>query len=307
VSDLARATWEPRIERIRKAWIEIEWLAVAAGVRRCAVTVATPEEFMARGSQWAKLGLNALPVEMQGIAATYQNRALAYEPGKPFQFRFVLGKPSDTVEFQNAWEAGDQARIGAFLGYPACCYDFFKHVWVEEGLVDTTWPMALATSGSTRRSDRIEVSGPPHANILWRWLGVRAVSHLPCRFDCASTVTLADRYLQVGREAGFGLEMDWLLEILSWPVQWSALHGIAEIKTPVLKISTMTDATPQRRVVQRVANAYPAEGATGLSFPYRQSRSPPLTQSRGFHRGLDNPIRIVESAPVTSSPILDIV
>ena len=87
------------------------------------------------------------------------------------------------------------------------------------------------------------MTGPPEANILWRWMGARAVPHLPCRFDCEPTVALAQQCLAVGRAAGFDTEMDWLLEILRWPVEWSALHGIAEIRTPVLKVSTRTDAT----------------------------------------------------------------
>ena len=34
----------------------------------------------------------------------------------------------------------------------------------------------------------IDVTGPPEANILWRWMGARAVPHLPCRFNCTDTV-----------------------------------------------------------------------------------------------------------------------
>jgi hypothetical protein len=304
VSDRAREVWEPRLKRIRQAWLEIEWLAVVQGVRHCCVTMASPEEFVTRAGEWAKRGLNALPIEIQGVAAaSYANKSVPVEPGKPIVFRLVLGTPADVATFQEAWEAGDQAAIGRLLGYPACCYEFFKRVWVDEGLTDTTWPMALATAvpsplpsppggegkGEGQRS--IQVSGPPQANILWRWLGVRAVSHLPCRFDCWATVKLADKLLAVGREAGFASEVDWLMDILSWPVEWSALHGIAEVKTPVLKISTQTDATARKYVVGRLGDAYPAEGATGIRFPYRLPQSAPLTGSRGFRRGLENPIQ----------------
>jgi hypothetical protein len=91
--------------------------------------------------------------------------------------------------------------------------------------------------------------------------------------------------------------MDWLLEILSWPVEWSALHGIAEIKTPVLKVCTRTDATPSKYVVRRQGDAYPEEGAKGLTFAYRLPRRPLLTQSMTFHRGLTNPVRARASRP----------
>jgi SAM-dependent methyltransferase len=91
--------------------------------------------------------------------------------------------------------------------------------------------------------------------------------------------------------------MDWLLEILSWPVEWSALHGIAEIKTPVLKVCTRTDATPSKYVIRRQGEAYPAEGAQGLTFAYRMARRPLLTQSMAFHRGLANPVHARPSRP----------
>ena len=46
-----------------------------------------------------------------------------------------------------------------------------------------------------------------------------------------------------------------LYEILDWQLEWSALHGIAEIKNSLFKISTRTDATPSRysiKVVEKV-------------------------------------------------------
>src|SRR5262249_39160303 len=144
----------------------------------------------------------------------------------------------------------------------------FRRVWVDDAMVDTTWPMAVATAAASGARS-VDVVGPPQSNILWRWMGARAVPHLPCRFDCEATIAFADELIAVGRECGFGEEMDWLLEILSGPVQWSALHGIAEIRTPIVKVPTRTDPTASRHVVQRHGDSYPAEGARGLEFPYR--------------------------------------
>jgi SAM-dependent methyltransferase len=157
--------------------------------------------------------------------------------------------------------------------------------------------MALETAAPKNGDHAIEVTGPPEANILWRWMGVRAVPHMPCRFDCADTVALGEQFVQVGRAAGYDQEMDWLLEILSWPVEWSALHGIAEVKTPVLKVSTRTDATASKYVVRRQGDAYPALGAQGLTFPYRIPRRPLLTESRAFQRGLANPLHARPARP----------
>jgi hypothetical protein len=222
------------------------------------------------------------------------------ELGKPFVFRIVIGVPHNTADFKQAWDATDDEEIGRLLGYPACCHEFFKQVWVEQAMVDTTWPMAAATTPPPDSADSVTalaVTGPPEANILWRWMGVRAVSHLPCRFDCENTVALGKQLIEVGQKHGYEREMDWLLEILSWPVEWSALHGIAEIKTPVLKVSTRTDATAQKYVVRRTGESYPAEGSRGLNFPYSVPAGLRLTESHGFQQGLSNPIEPTQQQP----------
>jgi hypothetical protein len=270
VSDRAREVWEPRLRRTTKAWLEIEWLSVAAELRPCGHTLASPEGSLAEGGKWALRGLSALPVELLGTSDSSASRAgPPRPPAGPLDCRLVIGTPRRVAEFKNAWDASDQEAIGKLLGYPPCCHQFFRNVWVEQGLVDTTWPMALATANRPHESTRIEIKGPPQTNILWRWMGIRAVPHLPCRPDCAPSTALGEKMIEVGREAGYATEMDWLLEILSWPVEWSALHGIAEIKTPVLKVTTCTDATARKYEVRREGSAYPIEGAQGLSFPYR--------------------------------------
>lgn len=108
--------------------------------------------------------------------------------------------------------------------------------------------------------------------------------HLPCSFKCDVTVEFGKKMIQVGRKAGYATEMDWLMEILSWPVEWSALHGIAVIKTPVLKASTRTDATSCEYVVRREGTTYPFEGASGLNFPYSRSDRRGLPESRSLDK-----------------------
>jgi hypothetical protein len=303
VSDRAREVWEPRIRRIGKAWFDIEWLSVLAGIRACGLKIASPEDFVAQAGEWAKHGLSALPLAIQGLSNySYSSTSTKAEPGKPFVFRIVIGTPPDITKFKNAWDASDDQQIGQLLGYPPCCYRFYRRIWVDEGMVDTTWPMALGTVSSTDGDRCLEVSGSPEANILWRWMGVRAVPHLPCRFDCQNTVELGQKLIELGRANGYDQEMDWILEILSWPLEWSALHGIAEIKTPILKVSTRTDATPLKYVVRRPGEAYPAEGAQGLGFPYRLSPKPLLTQSAGFQCGLDHPVQPQPQYPAWYAP-----
>lgn len=122
-------------------------------------------------------------------------------------------------------------------------------------------------------------------------MGIRAVPHLPCSFDCGATAQFGEAFLEVGRKSGLEYEMDWIDQILAWPVEWSALHGIAEIRTPILKISTRTDSTASKYSVLYAGSVYPEEGTAGLLFPYQKPRRHLVSGSRGFGRGLRNAVR----------------
>lgn len=305
VSDRAREVWGPRITRIQAAWSEIEWRSVAAGVRPCAHRIVEPAALEALTARMAGAGLAvACFGEVGWSASPYTSASAPAVPGQPVALRVAIGSPEANAAFCAAWAAGDQARIGESLGYPACCQRFFQRVWVDERCMDTTWAMAAShgsASGPDAEQRTRRVAGPREVNILLRWLGVRAVPHLPCRFDCAGSVEFASKLIAVGRDAGFTEEMDWLLEMLAWPVEWSALHGIAEIRTPVIKISAATDATAERYEVRREGDGYPAEGARGLQFPYRAPERLRVLSSIGFRRGLENPI-VVPPAAATTAP-----
>lgn len=289
-SDRSREAWEWRIARVSKAWEEMQWRAVEKGLRSVSVTSVRPEKLPDLATRLIRSGLNVLPLGMEGSDGPgYSNAAVKARPGRPYTFRIAVGSNERIRTFQEAWEANDSVAIGELLGYPDCCRRFFHEAWVEHGLRDTTWAMAYGTVAGDG-SDRLEVSGPPETNILWRFFGVRAVAHLPCRFDCSDSIEIGRRFFALGRELGFGEEVDWATEILSWPVEWSAYHGIAEIKTPIVKVSSSTDATSRRHVVCFKGSRFPEEGARGLGFPYQAPVGIKYTGTAAFERGLANPI-----------------
>jgi phospholipid N-methyltransferase len=191
------------------------------------------------------------------------------------RYQIVLVHKSKLVDFLQAWRDQDNIKIGTLLGYPACCCEFFQKYWITEEFLDTTWPMSL---GGTQ--------GPKECNIMLRWLGVRAVSHLPCGFNCEPTYAIARSNIEWGYQNGYHEEMAWLEEMLDWPIQWSALHGIAEIKTPILKIITRTDATADKVEVNRQGFSYPDEGSSGVSFPFKNKARSILTKNNAFKRSL---------------------
>jgi hypothetical protein len=270
-SDGARSLWEPRFARIRKAWAHIEWLSVRDEIRSCAVTRLDPEQLVLQTAEWAAQGLSALPVGLEASGkGPYCNAVAKPGPHEPIVFRVAVGTLKNLAALKHGLDTHDDETVGRLLGYPSCCRRFFRAAWFRRGVRDSSWPMALGTAGRAVRADLVEVEGSDLANVLWRWSGIRAVPHLPCAFDCEPTTRLGAELMNAGARAGYDDEVRWIGDVLSWPVEWSALHGIAEIKTPILKTSTRTDVTARKRTIRRHGSGYPAEGAQGLVFPYRK-------------------------------------
>ena len=287
VSQLARSVWEPRIARVGRAWLDIEWLSVPAGARECGLVWISPDVLPRLVPKWEAAHLSAIQLEIEN--AHFGGNAAKSPSSVSGRICVAVGALDKLEQLREGWVASDHEAIGRLLGYPPCCRAFFREVWLERRSIDTTWAMAENTS--PRRPDdtvRIELHEdvPPFANILWRWIGVRAVPHLPCRFNCSPSIAFGTRMLEIGGKAGYAEEVEWIAEILTWPVEWSALHGIAEVKSPLVKVSTRTDATAGKWVVRWAGTSYPEEGAVGLKFPYRSSKRPMLTRSRGYQRGL---------------------
>lgn len=74
----------------------------------------------------------------------------------------------------------------------------------------------------------------------------------------------------LGIESGYVQEMDWLTQILNWPTQWTSLHGVATITTPVFRLIVDSTAIAEKQIVQRDGPMYPDEGARGVEFPFKE-------------------------------------
>ncbi len=264
----AREVWGPRLNRIGAAWVEIERHSVARGIRQAGLTNIAPDA-LANESAWAaRNGLALVPLQMQARAALYSQSMRDPRPGEAWDYRAVYILPEHAERWVEAWNALDDSEMGRMLGYPECCRSFFARVWATEGRVDTTWAM----TGDPASGEADVRSVDPHNQILGRWAGYRAVPHLPCSWDCEPTREFGRTMLELGDRLGYETEMAWLREALSWPYEWSALHGIAEIRSPILRITTRTDATTDALTVRVHSDRYPAEGARGTRHPYRTWR-----------------------------------
>lgn len=297
----ARDVWEPRINALSAIHPELERELVIQRHRPSAFQCVSPTDLPELLKTLAPHGVCVLPLTRTPRIDGY--RSVTPATGELHDYRVAITRPEHAAEWAGAWERGDNDAIGRLLDYPECCRAFFERVWVQERWIDTTWPMSQphdasrATSGraygapdtarSTARErdsrsegaerpneagrEGVEVTGS--VNMLWRWLGVRLVSHLPCSCDCQASAHMGRQALQVmaGR---WPQEAAWLREILSWPVKWTALHGIAEITSPIHRMSVATDATRERLDVRYIGTGYPREGAAGTGFPHRPVTTP---------------------------------
>lgn len=259
--------WEGRFRDVSSSWQGIEILLVAAKVKPSSLLVVSPSTLAIISRQASLYDLIALILGRQGVSASYAATTVPYVEGQPYDFRVAICTPSLVDHWLHAWEHHDDETIGVLLGYPECCRRFFSRYWVDEGFVDTTWLQA-ANTAEVDAGNTINVHPSAACNVTLRHLGLRWVSHLPCSFKCEPTISLVADYAPVIKE-GFPEEYRVLSEALQWPVRWSALHGIAEITTPVCRVISRTDATPSKYVVNQHGPLYPEEGARGTDFPFR--------------------------------------
>jgi hypothetical protein len=102
------------------------------------------------------------------------------------------------------------------------------------------------------------------------------VPHLPCAWTCRYTAGFATALAPCWDPQALA----WAEEMLSWPAEYSALHGIAIVTFPVVKVVTNTDYTAVKRLIQRQGTRYPAEAATGLQFPFQKPHVQTVTLLR---------------------------
>jgi hypothetical protein len=92
-------------------------------------------------------------------------------------------------------------------------------------------------------------------------------------------MAIGEDNIRLARELGNDCEIDKIIEMLSWPVEWTSLHGIATITTPVFKIITASDALSSKASVRLDGIGYPAEAGSGLMFPFTL---PHIYEDNGF-------------------------
>lgn len=261
VSEPARDHWHPVFQRINAALIESTLTAVAKGL-------------------WEVSDIRVPGALVLQIPAAADDNGLTYEK------RFVGDPEAKGPVFHDVTlrRMGEDGR-GTGQPIPPCCQNRATQQ-LEKDTVESTWDSALATSEERHDDQTILIPSGYAFPAMFHKLLVNPFNRPLCRLDCPTLRNDLDTHLDWMSRTGFSDEADQIRDLSHWPLEWSALHGIAEVRAPVFKIAYHTDATAQRMRVRAKGTGWPLHGAQGLDFPYRMRTRRKITESRGFVRGL---------------------
>jgi len=158
------------------------------------------------------------------------------------------------------------------------------------------WETAKRTSATKTAENSLKIKNSPLSIIFWQDFGLSLFSELPGEFLCVNTQALIQEHIEAMKEQGFIEQSDSLKEILRWPVEWSSLNGIEEIRTPIVKVARYTGEKGQKRQFQIDGLSSPEEGAEGLSFPFNQKEKRKFSGSKYFQKGMEINIKRIANA-----------
>ena len=269
VSEEARKVWAPVIPKVSAMVSELEVLSVAKGHRPCAWQTIAEDQFPRLAAAWAEMGLINLPILRVRNFTGFAHRHEKPQPGERANVCVIVAKSlKDALRFKAANASGDNDAQGELLGFPKCCRGFFCTSWAG-GYFDPVWQAALNSKHTIVGEKHIKVEGHPFANPMLRYAGLRVGFHIPHALDCQETIDLATERMRLAKETDPHLTK-LLGALLSMPMSWDVLHGIAVIKTPLFYLIVPSVPAAERHVVEVVSKPefIPKESARGTGFPF---------------------------------------
>jgi hypothetical protein len=269
VSPAARRVWEPRLEALRAGNVDRVLAVLQSGRLEVAALAVAPDRMLhvRRRVEAAGFAFECAGDAGAGVLPAYVPSR--YGTSRAPAELLLAGARVAVAEAAEALAAGDSWPYEALLGVPECCAD--AHAQRLDGWLSPWWPMAAGTSAPrvVRGGYAAVVEAGPPATLLLNELRIAWLWWAPCRFDCPATAAAAD---ELGAATDVWAAARQSLDAIQrWPVEWSALHGLAELKTPVLKLATNTDPTMEKLIVhvRARADAEPVEAAArGVRFPF---------------------------------------
>jgi hypothetical protein len=235
-SERSRSLWEPRLEAARDA---VEDLAVLRAARDGSARLA-----FVRPASLRRLN----------ILAKLSRVAITAAPS-------VLPRPHDVA-------AGRAGRAALLIG--AESWTPPEEVDPDDEAEDPIWRLARQIPEAETFDDGrgLIVAGHWAANPMLAAIGLAASPPSCWSFAPGGAEAEGEALLADAAEHGRAEAIADLREALSWPISWTALHGAAEVKTPLFRFIRNSPPTGRRLSVRRLGAAMPEGAARGLGFPF---------------------------------------
>jgi hypothetical protein len=192
--------------------------------------------------------------------------AIASRPWEGRSGLLITGTNDDVSTAISAFSSGDINSLLKRLDLPNCC----RHHAMQEASKATSHQHIVALAKGQSIDTIVEEEVRFHPLLLDMGLSVLPI--VPCSFTCLNAANSAEAILQLANDAGMGEEVGWIRECLAWPLSWSSLHGIIEIKTPLFKLSVPSIGLHGNTKILRKSNEKVPLGALGLNFPFAKIR-----------------------------------
>lgn len=244
-SEALRDIWEYRKARILMMEQDLETLSVEKGLRKAARKIIKHENIASDYIRYKDRGLKIVPLSNTTLSSGYR---LSTKRGDANAITTLITR-EDTEIKEPSEIYSNNISMGYYLGYPDCCTSFFERNWTDQGFKDSVFHIAMNTKDAVREGNTITVPNSPKGNSILKFMSVRATFHMPHSFDCKETERIADELTELALENGYEKEIAWRDQLLSSEIEWSSLHGIAVITTPVSKTRMATDSLAEKHVV----------------------------------------------------------
>lgn len=246
-SECSRDEWEGRISRVRDLVHHLEVETVRTGLRRCGLRRIQANSLPKVTEGLAKRGLHFTVISPVMLTKGFEHReVLLNEKDGNAGILGAICRDTELGEWVvQLHQLRNDKEIGALLGYPSCCIEFFSEMWNKRGITDPIWFQAAnslnsASPGATTGACSLTVCGDPRCNVALRYFGIRSVPHLPHSYFCQGTAVLADQWLALASEINPEACRD-LKTMLCLPYTWVADHGQGEISTQFFRGVFATD------------------------------------------------------------------
>jgi len=286
-SQKAREMWEPRFQQIRQMLGELKRHMLAEGLLGFDLQYIPLHERKALRNAVSPYGLIVRAIQSPPSALAPFLHHLPEE--ESINIFVLIGRKANVLAAQTAIREGDVAAFHQARGIPSCCTQsmLLRH---QHRLFDPNWASLTSELAQDATPRTLQTTGNLLTHTLLHPLGLRLLPYTPCSPNCSHSIQRSQDLLSLARSQGYSSPSDWLIQILSWPLSWSALHGIAETKLPILKYSSPTDPTAHKYTLHQSGSAYPDLGERGLSFPYKRPPKLYFSETKAFKKGLEQDI-----------------